>query len=135
MTIYDYLEIGNTITFEVYPSEIIGARFEDVKVVTRGDMNFARLFGIDPAAMHKNVYPFLPPTVENDPESYQYVALKHPNGSITVIGVPWIKVDTVRISQRGTLILTVEDVGVVERERVVQALSAIGITPAKVELI
>lgn len=135
MTIYDYIKLGNILTFEVYPKTIIGSRFEDVKVLAELDASTARSLGIDPVSMHINVYPFLPDTVENDAESYSYVKLKHPNGSISVIGVPWINPDTVRISQRGTLKITIEDVGVVERERTVQALSAIGIKPSKVELI
>lgn len=135
MTVHDYLQFGNTLTFEVYPSTIIGSRFEDVKVMGTFDIDTARYHGIDPVAMHNNVYPFLPETTENDPSRYQYVKLKHPNGSISVIGVPWINQDTIQISQRGTLKLTIEDVGVVERERVVQALSAIGLVPSKVELL
>ena len=135
MTIYDYLEIGNVVTFEVHPSAIIGGRFKTVKVVTRRAMNFARLFGIDPVAMHNNVFPLLPSTVENDPDSYQYVAVKHPNGTVSVLGVPWINENTIQISQRGTLEVIVEDVSVIERERVIQALSSVGITPTKVKLL
>lgn len=134
MTIFDYLQFGNTVTFEVYPKTIIGSRFEDVKVMGIFDIDTARRHGVDPTALHINVYPFLPATVENDASSYQYVKLKHPNGSISVIGVPWIDATTIRLSQRGRLLITIEDVGVVERERTVQALSAIGITPTKVEL-
>lgn len=134
MTIYDYIQAGNILTFEVYPSTIIGSRFEDVKVMGTFDIDTAKYF-IDPVAMHINVYPFLPEITENDAGAYQYVKVKHPNGSISVIGVPWINPDTVRISQRGTLKITIEDVGVVERERTVQAIEATGIKPSKVELI
>lgn len=134
MTVYDYVVPGNVLSFELYPHSVIGSRFENVKVIGTFYSSLARSRDFDPAAMHTNVYPFLPADVDDDYDSYLYAQFQHPNGSRSIIGIPWINPETITISQRGTLKITVEDVGVVERERAVQALAAVGIKPAKVEL-
>ena len=133
MSIYDYLTFGNTITFDVYPATIIGARFSDVKVMGLLDKETADMW-IDADAMHVNIYPTLPAGVPDDPHQYQYVKLKHLNGNISIVGVPWIREDTLQISQRGTLTITVADVGPVDKDRIIKALSANGYRAATVSL-
>lgn len=124
-TIHDYLVFGNTLSFEVYPAAVLGARFDNVKVMGVFDKDTARMW-IDPDAMHVNVYPTLPESTPDDPSQYQFVKLKHSNGHITILGVPWIREDTIEISQRGTLTLSVKDVGPVDKDRIVRALAANG---------
>lgn len=125
MNIYDYLKFGNTISFEVYPAAIVGARFTDVKVLAHLDKDSARQW-IDPEALHVNVYPTLPTGTPDDPDQYQFLKLKHPNGKISVIGIPWIREETLQISTKGTLTLTVKEVDPADMQRIVQALSANG---------
>lgn len=131
--IYDYLTFGNVLTFDVYPATIIGNRFIDVKVLGVFDKDTARMW-IDPDAMHVNVYPTLPDGVPDDPDQYQFVKLQHLNGKVSIIGVPWIREDTIVISQKGTLTITVNDVGPVDLDRIVKALAANGYRSAKVSL-
>ena len=131
--IYDYLTFGNTITFDVYPAAIIGARFSDVKVMALLDKDTAKQW-IDPEAMHINVYPTLTDGVPDDPDQYQYVKLKHLNGKISVIGIPWIREDTLQTSQKGTLTISVKDVGPIDMDRIVKAISANGYRTDKVSL-
>lgn len=132
-TVHDYLTFGNTISFEVYPASILGTRFDNVKVMGTFDKDTARMW-IDPDAMHVNVFPTLPSGVPDDPNQYQFVKLKHTNGSITILGVPWIREDTIQISQKGTLTVTVNDVGPADRDRIIRALSANGYKTSAVSL-
>lgn len=133
MSIYNYLNFGNVISFDVYPASIIGARFEDVKVLGLLDKDTAKIW-IDADAMHANVWSTLPPGVPNDPDQYQYVKLQHLNGKISVVGVPWIREGSIQVSQKGTLILTVTDVTPQDRDNIVRALAANGYRPSSVEL-
>ncbi len=125
MSALSQLTIGSTVSFDVYPAAIIGSSFDDVKVLAILDMDTAS-FWIDPLALHINVKPSLPDGVPDDPQDYQYLKLKHPNGNVEVIGVPWIREDTISHSQAGTLVITVDDVGPEDRDTIVRALSANG---------
>lgn len=133
-SIYDYLNFNSTISFDVYPAAIIGARFENVKVLGILDKDTAKHW-IDPEAMHINVYPTLPPGVPDDADQYQYVKLKHVNGNISVVGIPWIRIDTIEISQLGTLTITINEVGPEDRDRIIRALAANGYRTSKVSLL
>ena len=133
MSIYDYLVFGNVISFDVYPATIIGTRFADVKVLGLLDKETANLW-IDADAMHVNVYPTLPAGTPDDANQYQYVKLKHLNGTVSVVGIPWINAATLTISQRGTLTITVNDASPQDKDRIIRALSANGYKAAKVTL-
>jgi hypothetical protein len=131
--IYDYLVFGNVISFDVYPATIIGAHFSDAKVLGLLDKDTANLW-IDADAMHVNVYPSLPAGTPDDPDQYQYVKLRHLNGTVSIIGIPWINADTLEISQRGTLTITVSDASPLDKDRIIRALAANGYRAAKVSL-
>lgn len=124
-SIHDYLIFGNVLSFEVYPASIIGTRFQDVKVMGLLDKDTAN-FWIDADALHINVFPTLPDGVPDDPSEYQFVKLKHLNGAVSVIGVPWIRTDSVLVSTRGQLTLTVDDVTPIDMDRIVKAINANG---------
>ncbi|MBE0438159.1 MAG: hypothetical protein IBX57_00130 [Gammaproteobacteria bacterium] len=134
MTLKDYLEYGNIISFDTYPASIIGARFEDVKVMALLDKETAKQY-IDPDTLHVNVYPLLPAGSPDDPDAYQYVKLKHPNGNITVIGTPWIIPDTLSIVNKGNLTILIEDVTVTDREVILRAIKDNGYQVKRTELV
>jgi hypothetical protein len=129
----DYLQFGNVISFEVYPAAIIGTAFTDVKVLALLDKDTANLW-IDADAWHANIYPTLPAGVPDDPNQYQYVKLKHLNGTVAVIGIPWIKPESMTISEKGVLTITVNDVGSIDKDRIIRALAANGYRIAKLTL-
>lgn len=133
MAIYDYLVFGKTLSFDVYPGTVIGSTFSNVKVLAILDRDTANIW-IDTAAMHVNVYPMLPNGVPDDPSQYQYVKLQHPNGKISVVGIPWINESTIQVIEVGTLVITVDNVGVDDRERIINALNANGYRAARVVL-
>lgn len=132
-SIFDFLVFGNVITFEVYPTSIIGTHFQDVKVLGLLDKDTANHW-IDADALHINVYPTLPEETPDNPDEYQYVKLKHLNGAISVIGIPWIKPSTVTVSNRGTLTLVIHDVTPIDMERITRAINANGYAINHVQL-
>lgn len=129
----DYLKNRNVVSFEVYPAAVLGNRFDNVKVEGVFGSKIAKNY-IDPEAMHINVYPTLPNGVPDDPDMYDYVLLKHTNGSYSVLGIPWIREDTIEIYQKGTLTLKVDDVGPEDRTRIVRALAANGYKVASIAI-
>lgn len=134
MSVYDHLNFGNVISFDVYPGAIIGSTFTNARVLAILDRDTANIW-IDTAALHANVYPTLPAGVPDDPSQYQYVKLQLSNGNMTIIGIPWIKEDTIQLIDVGTLTITVPNASPGDRERIISALSANGYRAAKVTLI
>ena len=132
-SIYDYLQFGNIISFNVYPSAILGTAFNDVRVQAILDKDTANMW-IDADSMHINVFPYLPAGVPDNPNQSQFVKLVHQNGNVSIIGIPWIRAETVTLSERGTLVITVDNAGPVDRERIIRALSANGYRAASVSL-
>ena len=82
--------IGQVVTFNVYPTGIIQTNFSRVTVNAIIDAALARDCGIDPVALHAQVWPTLPPGVPNVYNGYNYLKLTLPNGTVTAVGVPWI---------------------------------------------
>lgn len=80
--------------FSVYPVNLLGDIFQNVTVMGILDEETARAF-IDTVGRHKQFYPQLPEGTPNDWTAYNYLKLKLENGDTTVIGIPWIRQDTV----------------------------------------
>lgn len=122
------IQIGQKFSFEVYPSAILG-NFRDVVLDARLSANGARAFGADVDALHANVYRTLPSTVPNDATSYDYLRVQHPNGSYSIIGVPYIRPESIQIVTHGVLHLRFDGVSQQDHTRILNALSASGFTP------
>jgi len=94
---YSKFPFGANVSFQVYPSQILGAEFKNVRVDGIIDYATAQLLKLDTAAVHAQVYSSLPTGTPNDHRQYQYLKLTHPNGAVQCIGIPWIKLDTVAV--------------------------------------
>lgn len=78
--------------FETYASNILGTAFKRVEVLGYFPYETAiALFG-ELGPLHAEVYSTgrLPIGTPDDPRQYNYYRIKKPDGSISVIGEPWI---------------------------------------------
>ncbi len=123
------IQIGQRFSFEVYPSAILGNNFKDVVLEATLSPDGARSFGADIHALHANVYRTLPATVPNDPLRYNYIRVKHPNGQYSIVGVPYIRPNSIEVSTNGVLDLRIENVNQSDLTRILNALAANGYTP------
>ena len=123
------IQIGQRFSFEVYPSAIMGNNFKDVVLEGSLSPDMAKAFGIDIVSLHANVYRTLPSTVPNDPTKYNYVRVRHPNGQYSVVGIPYIRPDSIVISTQGVLNLRFDGVTQADQTRILNALSANGYKP------
>lgn len=126
MTIFDFLKIGNLVTFDTVAPAILGNDYQNLKVVGIFDRDTAKMWR-DVDSMHANVYPFMDSSIENDSTAYQYVKLVGENGHEVVLGVPWINESTIRVVARGKLTIVINDLSVEDRERVLTAIEAVNI--------
>jgi len=85
-----------TYNFDVYPTAFIGNNYKNVTVLGTITREMANM-EIDTAALHIQCFNTLPAGTPNDPDAYDYVKLRFPDGSTTVIGLAWIKPETVEL--------------------------------------
>ena len=81
----------------------------------------------DVRAKHQAVYPLLPTVpvpVPTDPTAYDYVKVLLENGEIEVVGLPWIRPETVQELSSATWVYTFPNLGAIEKQRLDQFLAA-----------
>lgn len=134
MSIYN-VQIGQRFSFEVYPTAILGNNFRDVRLEGIISARTAASYGVDIEALHANVYPSLPPgTAPNDPFQYNYIRIQYPSGELAVLGIPWIRQETIQISTGGRVTLAFEDKTQADLDRILLALSSNGYRPDVVQV-
>ena len=123
------LPVNALVSFELYPSQIIGVGYQNAKVIGIFDAETAGSW-IDTVAMHAQVSPFLPAGVPNSHDAYSYVRLLLPSGEKTVIGIPWIRDNTLVVVDSRRLQIIIDNVAVADLPRIQLALSANNFTIA-----
>lgn len=112
-------------SFQVYPSTILGTtNFQKVTVKSILDYNSAMQFA-DIVAQHENVFPHLPEGTPDRPQDFDYLLLETAAGR-TIIGVPWIILDSVEEVGSMKIQVVVEDVSTNDVERVRACLTQNG---------
>jgi len=133
-SIYD-VQIGQRFSFEVYPTSIIGNNFQDVRLEGILSARAAASYGFDIEALHANVYPTPPQgSAPNDPFQYSYIRIQYPSGEYAIVGVPWIRQESIVISSGGTIHLTFDDKTQSDLDRILMALSSNGYRPDDVKV-
>lgn len=124
------VQIGQRFSFEVYPTSILGNQFQDVRLEGILSARSAASYGVDIEALHANVYPTLPQgSTPNDPFVYGYIRIQYPSGEFAVLGIPWIRQDTIQIATGGRITLTFEDKTQADLDRMLLSLSSNGYRP------
>lgn len=115
------VQIGQKVSFEVYPSTIYGSNHNGVTVTGFVDAATAQALGYDIFAMHQNVYPSLPAGTPDDPTQYSYVMVVGNNGGRILLGSPWIVSDSIRIDSGKTLTLVFQNLDEQRKNRIIEA--------------
>lgn len=102
------LNVGEVCNFEVYPSAVL-TNFKAVTILGIVKADIASSF-IDIHAMHRMVFPYLPVGTPNDPTAYDYVIFKTSADVKTVLGIPWIKADTIVAVEEATAVVKIHNI-------------------------
>ena len=124
---------GKIVSFELYPSTLLG-NIQHMHVDAVINYATANRLGFDPTAMHVRVYPTLPEGTENRADSYQYVMLSKPNDPPVIVGLPWIKENTVVFHQSFNAQIVVENVEPGDETTIRQILHANGFNAVSVKI-
>jgi len=127
--ISDY--IGSTVRFDTAAPSVLGAARQNVTVLAVLDLDTAMLLA-DVRAKHAQVKNYLT-DLPQSAGSYNYVKLRYANGSIEVLGIPWVQHDTIEVIDNRKLVITVTTVSDSTENLIKQALLQNGITDFKIE--
>ncbi len=114
-------QLKQVYSFSVHPVAVLGNNFNNVTIVGLMDQDQANK-EIDTQALHVQVYPYLPTGTPNRPDGYDYVKIKFPSGDTSILGLAWIKEDTVTKIVSSTINVKLGNVSPADVTRVRNAL-------------
>lgn len=123
--------IGKTVRFNTLAPNVLGASRDNVAVMALLDLDTATLLS-DVKAKHNQVKNYLT-TLPQSAGSYSYVKLRYGNGTIEVLGVPWIDNNTIEVITDRKLVITVGTVSDTTEQIVRKALLQNGISDFKID--
>lgn len=127
------IPFNGVVSFDLYPSALLGTGYKNAKVLGIVDSESCKYFGVDPQAQHVAVYPTLPSGTPNAANQYPWLKLQLASGNITAIGLPWIVDSSFEVVSSASMRFTVAGVAPGQQNRILEALSAIGYTAVNVE--
>lgn len=127
MNIFPGIKLNDTVSFQLYPSAIIGTVFNHCKITGVLDYDTAKAFQ-DIDALHANVYPTLPSNTPDDPRQYSFLKVLLPSGDTTIIGLPWVKEDSLIKHDQSRVRFTIENVSADDLKNINQLLTSRGYT-------
>lgn len=134
MALIGKAEYGDVVSFEVYPANIIGNNFKEVKIVGIVDSTTAATFGIDPVVVHKQVFNHVPKgQMPSSASDYLYVLIQFANGQKTAVGVPWIKLDTLVVHKTNQVLWVTQNVSPEKIQMIREFFAANNIALVKME--
>lgn len=128
------LPYGTTVSFDVYPAQMLGDGFNNCKVLSVVDADTAKFY-IDPVATHRNVIATLPAGTPDKYDAYLYAKLKLVSGQITCVGLPWIRPESLRLVSTSKILITIDGVTPDDEPKIINALSANGYKNVGIERI
>ncbi len=135
MLTQDQMPVGAIVSFDLHPAQIIGASHKNAKVLAIVDGDTAQSLGYDVRALHAAVYPTLPQGTPNRYNAYSYALLLLGSKQKTVVGLPWIKENSLQRVSVGRLQVILEGMSEQDHTRLVKALSANGFTVGSIDWI
>lgn len=119
--------LGSYVNFSLYAPAILGAGYEQAKVL--GILDYDSANALIPAAqLHASVYPTLPPGTPNDYTAYPYLKILTASGTKTAVGLPWIQDSSYVVNQAAKMTIVLDSVDPDDQNKVTQALNAIGLS-------
>lgn len=112
----------------------MGTDYTRVMVLSIMDYEMAKQLS-DIVSKHINVFPYLPEGTPNDPAQYDYLCVRMGNNEKRVIGIPWIKLDTVELVESRSCIVTIDDISGADLERIRAALATNGYDKLSIKLV
>lgn len=121
---------NSRISFEMNASAMFGYRIENAVFGGVFNADIAMAMNIDIEAMHASAYASLPDGTPNDARQYDYFQIRLADGTTRVMGVPYVRDGSVKVSGGKTLVLTFTEITNEQFHRIKEALSSNGFSPS-----
>jgi hypothetical protein len=136
--ILDKFNIGDTISFQVYPSTLYGTAFNRVKVSDLISARSTSFFNFDAQAEHLKVLSDVntpPGQVPQSYDAYQYLVFftTAAPDKPQVVGIPWIKADSITVDGSRDAVGYFPGISDAQLTELRKAISAIGLTGFQVD--
>ncbi len=99
--------IGSTVKFDTAAPAALGSNRQNVTVLAVLDLDTAMLLS-DVRAKHAQVKNYIS-DLPSSAGAYSYVKLRYGNGDVEVLGVPWIRHDTIEVIDARELFIRVRN--------------------------
>lgn len=125
--------VGTTYSFDVYAPQILGSSFKNVVLMLNADYESAAELR-DVEAIHAQIFPLLPAGTPNNPAAYPYIRVKTSSGAKVVLGVAWIRQDSIVSTTSDIADVVVSNITVADLPKIKNALLANGYENVEVTL-
>lgn len=130
---FEISDIGQRFNFEIWPAQLIGTRFNNVTYL--GSVDASGVTQFEPRSKHIAVYPTLPSGTPDRYDGYIYHRFRLPNGLVTFVGDPWIKVNTLVKLDNIRIEIRVGSVSAADADNIKQMFLNNGYDDVEVEII
>lgn len=121
---------GTRISFGVRPTGTLNYTYTNVIFEGLITPSMAIDLGTDIEADHASRYAAFADGTPNDPRQYSYFRITTADGNKITMGVPCIREGTLTVVATGKLTLVWDAITPADQERVMTALSSVGLTPS-----
>lgn len=119
------LELNKTFTFNTLAPSILGAQMKNAKLL--GMMDYSTAITYDNIDLKfRQIYPVLPPNSPDQPESCIYYRFLSESGVKIVLADAWIDLTTVEVVEHINFQITLNDCSMADKDRIRDALNALG---------
>lgn len=129
--------VNDIVDFQLVVNGILGDERKGAVVIAQDLLySAARLMDPQLQVKHTNLFQYFASAVGNvnDPSAYRYFAVQLANGSMEVIGIPWVNESTFRVVQGRTAIYTINNFEERMRPALAKFLRDLGATYTQTEL-
>lgn len=125
MEVFPGVNLNDTVSFQVYPSAVIGTIFNYCKITAVLDYDSAKLRR-DVDALHENCYPTLPVGVPDSPRQYFFLKVQLSSGEEVILGQPYIDANTIKVQGQQSVRFTVENIQADDLKTISSLLASAG---------
>lgn len=91
-------KVNSVYSFDLWAPGILGSSYKNVTILSAEMSERSAIRAQCPTReLHAQVFNQLPPGTPNDPAAYSYIEFLTAMGEVVVIGIPWIKEDSIQL--------------------------------------
>lgn len=121
------LKNSNRVSFTLHDVKIYAMnKFQSVTIIAVVNYRAVRSFGIDPIYLYNACAPHIPNGLNSKVEDWEFIVVELEEGGNTVIPIPAIQTDSIKLSKPLIHVFQVEGVNPEDIEKIIFAINSLG---------